>query len=83
MYFLSFNQEGSSIDQEMGFKCSNDIWRNQGNHKDRMILKMILSSLPQTNKLAPDNQWLEDEISSWDGIFQGSPVAGHVGDNFA
>ena len=29
------------------------------------------STLPETN-IAPENWWLEDEISLWDGLFSGA-----------
>ena len=31
------------------------------------------STLPETNT-APDNQWLEDEISFWDGLILYEPI---------
>ena len=36
-------------------------------------------TLPET-KIAPDNGWLKDEISFWDGLFSGAMlVSGSVG----
>ena len=39
------------------------------------------STLPKTN-IAPENGWLEDKISSWDGLFLGAMlVSGRVKQN--
>ena len=44
------------------------------------------NTLPETN-ISPENQWLEDDISIWDGLFSGAmlvsgsvrdPVEGHL-----
>jgi len=31
----------------------------------------VLTTLPET-KIAPENGWLEDEMSFWDGLFSGA-----------
>ena len=31
-----------------------------------------LPSPPKKKNVAPENQWLEDEISLWDGLFSGA-----------
>ena len=36
----------------------------------RYLLK-VNGTLPETN-IAPENEWLEDEISSWEGLFPGA-----------
>ena len=39
---------------------------------------LFWSTLPETN-IAPENQWLEDEHSFWDGLFSGATlVSGSV-----
>ena len=42
------------------------------------FLYMLFNTLPETNT-APENQWLEDEISFWDCLFSGAMlVSGRV-----
>ena len=36
-----------------------------------MIGSVVLYTLPETN-IAPENGWLEDEISFWDGLCSGA-----------
>ena len=36
------------------------------------VLFDYIVTLPETNTFAPENGWLEDEISFWDGLFSGA-----------
>ena len=36
-----------------------------------VFFEMVVATLPETN-IAPENGWLEDEISFWDGLFSGA-----------
>ena len=44
--------------------------RNRNNCR----LKPWKVTLPETN-IAPENQWLEDDISVWDGLFSGACIS--------
>ena len=42
-----------------------------------MVTKLLMMfffkfTLPDETNTAPENQWLEDEGSSWDGLFSGA-----------